>query len=68
MEVRPEVFETYNSEMDQRAAELIWVHESIRERNYYVNDAGRSHVFAPWRIQDYYARLSAVKASDYCFL
>lgn len=55
IEVRSEVFDKYNAEMDAVAQNLIWNDPASKDRNYYVNEWGRSQVNAAWRVEDYHA-------------
>jgi 4-hydroxyacetophenone monooxygenase len=54
IEVRQDVFDEYNAALDAAAEHLIWVDAGSLERNYYVNDKGRSQVNEPWPLTEYY--------------
>jgi 4-hydroxyacetophenone monooxygenase len=55
MEVRQEVFDDYNARLDKHSLELIWMDPGSLNRNYYVNEHGRSQVNEPWRVEQYYS-------------
>lgn len=65
MDVRQEVFQEYNDEMDRATANLIWEKEAPANRNYYVNKHGRQNVNIPFRLDHYFEMVANWKATDY---
>ncbi|MBC2865005.1 flavin-containing monooxygenase [Streptomyces mexicanus] len=65
IEVRKQVYEKYNAEMDAVAETLIWSDPASKDRNYYVNEWGRSQVNAAWRVEDYHAFFVKPQPEDY---
>jgi 4-hydroxyacetophenone monooxygenase len=65
MDVRPEIFQAYNDELDRVTQELIWEKEAPANRNYYVNRHGRQNVNIPFRLDHYFEMVANWKASDY---
>ena len=51
MDCRQEVFDEYNSRLDEASKEIIWESEGS---GYYVNEFGRQSVNAPWHTADYH--------------
>ncbi|MEJ8279458.1 flavin-containing monooxygenase [Pseudonocardia spirodelae] len=62
-EVRPEVFEAYNRELDEALAHSIWVHRGMS--TYYRNEAGRVVISSPWTYLDYWGRTLEVDLDEY---
>ncbi|MCU1482196.1 MAG: hypothetical protein JWQ19_2982 [Subtercola sp.] len=67
MEVTEETFSAYNKALDAAAEKLIWVDSGSIQRNYYVNEFGRSQVNEPWPIQEYYVMIHGPKAEHFEF-
>jgi 4-hydroxyacetophenone monooxygenase len=65
IDVRQEVFDAYNEALDAAAEKLIWVDKGAIERNYYVNEFGRSQVNEPWPVQQYYGMIRRPEPSDF---
>ncbi|MDL5159070.1 flavin-containing monooxygenase [Actinomycetospora termitidis] len=63
IEVRREVAEAYDAEVDEAHAGMIWTHPGMT--NWYRNAAGRVVNTLPWRIVDYRARLEASGLDDH---
>lgn len=61
-ELRREVFDDYQDEVDAAHADLIWLGEAPADKNYYVKD-GRQIVHWPFRNEDYYDRVSTFDPS-----
>jgi 4-hydroxyacetophenone monooxygenase len=57
-ELRREVFDDYQSEVDAAHDNLIWQGEAPADKNYYVKD-GRQIVHWPFRNEQYYDRVSS---------
>ncbi|KAF3003928.1 hypothetical protein E8E14_001931 [Neopestalotiopsis sp. 37M] len=51
MDCRQDVFDEYNSRLDEASKEIIWESEGS---GYYVNEFGRQSVNAPWHTADYH--------------
>ena len=56
IELRRDVYNTYNSELDQAMKETIWQTEG--KGGYYVNPYGRPDLMMPWQMYQFYNRLS----------
>jgi 4-hydroxyacetophenone monooxygenase len=65
MTLKSDVFERYNENLDRAAASIVWNEKASRDRNYYVDDSGRSSVNAPWRMEDYYQFFHNKSWDDY---
>jgi 4-hydroxyacetophenone monooxygenase len=63
LEVERDVFERYNSELDEALAQCIWSHKGMT--TYYRNDAGRVVVSSPWTYIDYWRRTREFDMDDY---
>lgn len=63
--VRGDVFEDYNTRLDEAMRTLIWNDPDSRDRNYYVNPYGRQQVNVPWRLTDYHELLAKFRPEDY---
>jgi len=65
IEVRPDVFEAYNAELDVALEGSIWTHEGMT--NYYRNSAGRIVTNIPWTNAEYWHRTRTLDPSDFVF-
>lgn len=55
IDVKPDVFEQYNKNMDQETQGKVWLDPEALAVNYYVNAArGRLAVSVPWTLEDYF--------------
>jgi 4-hydroxyacetophenone monooxygenase len=63
VEVRREVFEDYNTELDEALSRAIWSHEGMT--TYYRNEKGRIVVTGPWTYLDWWNRMRELDADDY---
>lgn len=63
VEVKREVFEGYNEELDEALAQCIWSHKGMT--TYYRNEAGRVVVSSPWKYVDYWDRLREFDPEEY---
>jgi 4-hydroxyacetophenone monooxygenase len=63
VEVREDVYNDYNSELDAALGAMIWSHP--KTRTYFRNDSGRIVVINPWKYVDYRARTENFLPSDY---
>tara|TARA_R110002020_G_scaffold424896_3_gene634254 strand:- start:11559 stop:13487 length:1929 start_codon:yes stop_codon:yes gene_type:complete len=65
VEVRQDVFESYNSSIDEAHNRMVWTHEGTE--NWYRNSRGRVVAITPWR-NDYFWHLTRdADADDYVF-
>lgn len=64
-EVRADVFERYNADMDDAHRHILWEHEG--GGGYYVNAHGRSGVNMPWTQAEYYEMIREPDPEDYEF-
>jgi 4-hydroxyacetophenone monooxygenase len=62
VEVRRDVFESYNARLDTAMRRLIWEMEG---RSYYVNEHGRVVTNIPWEAEDYLEMLREPSLNDY---
>ena len=62
-EVRREVHDVYNAEVDAAHAELIWSHPGVR--SWYRNKNDRVIANSPWRLVDYWHLTHAAHLEDY---
>lgn len=63
-ELRRDVFDDYQTQVDAAHGDLIWQHEAPADKNYYVKD-GRQIVHWPFRNEDYYDRVSSFDPSAF---
>ena len=62
-EVRQDVFDAYNVELDAALARSIWVHPGMT--TYYRNSVGRVVTNSPWKYLDYWSRTSTFRPGDF---
>lgn len=67
VDVRPDVFESYNKRHDEAMRDLIWYDQASMDRNYYVNHFGRQQVNVAWRLEEHYEALERFRPDDYVF-
>ncbi|WP_116368782.1 flavin-containing monooxygenase [Parahaliea mediterranea] len=65
MDVRQDVHDAYNNEVDRINADTAWGWEGVS--NWYKNDAGRVTANLPFRIIDYWQMTKQPKPEDYRF-
>jgi len=58
MEVKQEVFEEYNAQLDEAHKDLIWEKEGPAGKNYYVNKHGRQTVNVPFTNEEYFSMVA----------
>ena len=63
MEIKRDVFDSYNALMDKGLDECIW--EAPGQKSYYTNDFGRQAVNMPWKPNEYYAWIREPNLEDY---
>lgn len=63
IEVRRDVFEAYNEELDAALSQAIWSHEGMT--TYYRNEAGRVVVSGPWTYLDWWGRMRELDPAEY---
>lgn len=62
IEVRRDIFDAYNSALDEAANGKIWTETG---HGYYVNEFGRSSVNMPWSTREYHSRTRQISSDDY---
>jgi 4-hydroxyacetophenone monooxygenase len=66
LEIREDVYESYNERHDATASELIYlVDKKSKDINYYVGDAGRLLANMAWRHEDFYDWVRAPNPDDF---
>ncbi len=68
MDVRQDVLEEYNAEVDAALDETVWVHTGAPVNSYYRNSSGRAVVPCPWRLVDYWTMMREPNAADMTFV
>lgn len=63
IEVKRDVFEDYNEELDVALSHCIWSHEGMT--TYYRNEAGRVVVSGPWTYLDWWSRMRELDTDEY---
>ncbi|WKN53313.1 NAD(P)/FAD-dependent oxidoreductase [Rhodococcus opacus] len=63
VEVRPDVHQDYNEQVDDALAKTVWTHPSVT--NYYRNRGGRIVGTSPWEYVAYWRRTREVDLNDY---
>ncbi|WP_236796041.1 NAD(P)/FAD-dependent oxidoreductase [Amycolatopsis sp. GM8] len=63
LEVREEVSDAYNAQLDAEHDKLIWTHEQVR--TWYKNTTGRVTGIIPWRGVDFWAMTQEPDLDDY---
>ena len=66
VEVKAEVFEKYNKNLDEEMKKLIWEKDS--GKGYYINEYGRVGVNLPFKTSKYFEMVADVNVNDYIFL
>jgi 4-hydroxyacetophenone monooxygenase len=62
VEVKQDVYDGYQREIDEAQSQLIWESEG---RGYFVNEHGRQAVNMPWTSDQYHARVLKPNLDDY---
>ena len=68
MDVRQDVLDDYNAEVDKALEETVWVHTGGPVNSYYRNSSGRAIVPCPWRLVDYWTMMRQPKGEDMTFV
>jgi 4-hydroxyacetophenone monooxygenase len=63
VEVRHDVFDTYNDAVDERHSRMVWSHKGMD--TYYRNARGRVVTNLPWRVVDYWNLTRQVNLEEY---
>lgn len=63
LEVRRDVHDTYNEEIDAQHAQMIWSHRGMD--TWYRNAAGRIVTNSPWRVVDYWAKTRELQLGEF---
>jgi 4-hydroxyacetophenone monooxygenase len=63
LEVRPEVCEHYNAQLDAKARDMVWTHEGVN--SWYKNARNRLTVTSPWRLLDYWTMTRAFDPGEF---
>jgi 4-hydroxyacetophenone monooxygenase len=63
IECRTEVYESYNREVDDMHARMVWTHQGMT--NWYRNRHGRVFAISPWRLVEYWKMTSRFDAAEY---
>ncbi|MEN2987885.1 FAD-dependent oxidoreductase [Tistrella sp. BH-R2-4] len=65
IEVRADVHDRYNQQVDVHHDRMIWTHQGTD--NWYRNSRGRVVAITPWRNDDFWRMTRAVDPADYLF-
>lgn len=65
IEVRPEVHDTFNEEVDLRCSQMVWSHPKVQ--NYYMNSKGRVVAASPWSLLEYWQNTREFHPEEYLF-
>lgn len=65
VEVRQNVHDDYNAQIDAEHAQMIWSHHGMD--TWYRNAAGRVVTNSPWRVVDYWAMTNVAELEDFHF-
>ncbi|RUZ77974.1 hypothetical protein EN943_12265 [Mesorhizobium sp. M7A.F.Ca.US.006.01.1.1] len=65
IEVRREVCDAYNLELDELLTRTVWSAPGVN--NWFKNSRGRIATNSPWRLVDYWQRTRTFEPSDYLF-
>ena len=63
IDVKQDVFDAYQQELDAGLAKCIWVHPGMT--TYYRNNSGRIVTASPWKYVDYWSRTRHFKPDQY---
>jgi len=63
VEIRPEVHDAYNADVDERHEHMVWTHPGMT--TYYRNERGRIVINSPYRNVDFYDMTKAADLDDF---
>jgi len=63
VEIREDVHDAYNEDIDARLRQLVWSHPKVS--TWYKNESGRIITNQPWRLVDYWKLTFEPKLSEY---
>ncbi len=63
IECRPEIYQSYNREVDALHARMVWTHKGMT--NWYRNGHGRVFAITPWRLVEYWKMTSTFNREQY---
>ncbi len=63
IEVRRDVHDQYNQQVDQKHAQMVWTHAGVD--NWYQNKDGRIVSVSPWRLVDYWSMTKNTDLKDF---
>jgi 4-hydroxyacetophenone monooxygenase len=63
IEVRRDVHDRYNQQVDQKHAQMVWTHAGVD--NWYQNKDGRIVSVSPWRLVDYWCMTRNTDLKDF---
>lgn len=63
VEVKPEVYEEYNSRVDAEHASMVWTHPGME--TYFRNSKGRVVVNSPYRVVDFWTMTEHARLDEY---
>jgi 4-hydroxyacetophenone monooxygenase len=63
IECKPQVYESYNREVDAQHARMVWTHKGMT--NWYRNPHGRVFAITPWRLVEYWKMTSRFDPAEY---
>jgi 4-hydroxyacetophenone monooxygenase len=62
IEIKKEVFDKYQAELDAQTAKLIWESEGA---GYFLNKHGRQQVNMPWTNAEYFPRIRNIRMEEF---
>jgi 4-hydroxyacetophenone monooxygenase len=65
MDVKPEIHDRYNEDVDAANSKMVWSHKGMT--NWYKNSKGRVTQNSPWTMGDYWYMTKEVNPHDYKF-
>lgn len=65
VEVKRQVFDDYNTRLDEATTRLVWETGAPADKNYYVNKQGKQFANMPLTLEQYYALLAELSFDDF---
>jgi 4-hydroxyacetophenone monooxygenase len=62
MEIKSDIFDKYQAELDAQTSKIIWESEGA---GYFLNKHGRQQVNMPWTNAEYFPRIKKVKPEEF---